>query len=88
LLGLDDLDSNQPIKSQLPRLENSAHPAFAKRREQLKAADDRPRVRRCARASRIERPAACLRGGLGQFEAKHLMLLAMAHAGRLGKYGA
>jgi 2,3-bisphosphoglycerate-independent phosphoglycerate mutase len=32
--------------------------------------------------------ANCLRGGLGQFEAKHLMLLAMAHAGRLGKYGA
>jgi 2,3-bisphosphoglycerate-independent phosphoglycerate mutase len=32
--------------------------------------------------------AACLRGGLGQFEAKHLMLLAMAHAGRLDKYGA
>jgi 2,3-bisphosphoglycerate-independent phosphoglycerate mutase len=31
---------------------------------------------------------ACLRGGLGHFEAKHLMLLAMAHAGRLGKYGA
>jgi len=31
---------------------------------------------------------ACLRGGLGQFEAKHLMLLAMAHAKRLGKYGA
>jgi 2,3-bisphosphoglycerate-independent phosphoglycerate mutase len=30
----------------------------------------------------------CLRGGLGQFAAKHLMLLAMAHAGRLGKYGA
>jgi 2,3-bisphosphoglycerate-independent phosphoglycerate mutase len=30
----------------------------------------------------------CLRGGLGQFQAKHLMLLAMAHAGRLGKYGA
>ena len=30
----------------------------------------------------------CLRGGLGQFEAKHLMALAMAHAGRLGKYGA
>jgi 2,3-bisphosphoglycerate-independent phosphoglycerate mutase len=30
----------------------------------------------------------CLRGGLGQFEAKHLMLLAMAHAKRLGKYGA
>ena len=31
---------------------------------------------------------ACLRGGLGQFQAKHLMLLVMAHAGRLGKYGA
>lgn len=30
----------------------------------------------------------CLRGGLGQFPAKHLMLLAMAHAGRFGKYGA
>jgi 2,3-bisphosphoglycerate-independent phosphoglycerate mutase len=27
-------------------------------------------------------------GGLGQFEAKHLMTLALAHAGRLGKYGA
>lgn len=32
--------------------------------------------------------SACLQGGLGQFEAKHLMILAMAHAGRLGKYGA
>jgi 2,3-bisphosphoglycerate-independent phosphoglycerate mutase len=32
--------------------------------------------------------ATCLQGGLGQFQAKHLMLLAMAHAGRLGKYGA
>ena len=31
---------------------------------------------------------ACIQGGLGQFQAKHLMLLAMAHAGRLGKYGA
>jgi 2,3-bisphosphoglycerate-independent phosphoglycerate mutase len=31
---------------------------------------------------------SCLRGGLGQFQAKHLMLMAMAHAGRLGKYGA
>jgi 2,3-bisphosphoglycerate-independent phosphoglycerate mutase len=31
---------------------------------------------------------ACVRGGLGQFQAKHLMLLAMANAGRLGKYGA
>src|SRR5262249_50518021 len=31
---------------------------------------------------------SCLQGGLGQFQAQHLMLLAMAHAGRLGKYGA
>jgi 2,3-bisphosphoglycerate-independent phosphoglycerate mutase len=31
---------------------------------------------------------ACLRGGLGMFEAKHLMLLVMAHAQRFGKYGA
>ena len=30
----------------------------------------------------------CLRGGLGQFAAKNLMLLAMAHALRFGKYGA
>ncbi|MFM8221483.1 MAG: 2,3-bisphosphoglycerate-independent phosphoglycerate mutase [Planctomycetaceae bacterium] len=30
----------------------------------------------------------CLRGGLGQFPAKYLMTLAMAHAGRLEKYGA
>jgi 2,3-bisphosphoglycerate-independent phosphoglycerate mutase len=30
----------------------------------------------------------CLHGGLGQFQAMHLMTLAMAHAGRLGKYGA
>jgi 2,3-bisphosphoglycerate-independent phosphoglycerate mutase len=30
----------------------------------------------------------CLRGGLGQIKAKYLMPLAMAHAGRLGKYGA
>jgi 2,3-bisphosphoglycerate-independent phosphoglycerate mutase len=30
----------------------------------------------------------CLSGGLGQFEAKHLMSLAMAHAGRLEKFGA
>lgn len=29
-----------------------------------------------------------VQGGLGQFEAKHLMLLALANAGRLGKYGA
>jgi len=30
----------------------------------------------------------CLRGGLGQFQAMSLMTLALAHAGRLGKYGA
>ncbi len=29
-----------------------------------------------------------LKGGLGQFEAIYLMPLALAHAGRLGKYGA
>ncbi|HEX3870295.1 MAG TPA: phosphoglycerate mutase, partial [Pirellulales bacterium] len=29
-----------------------------------------------------------LRGGLGQFEAKYLMTLALANAGRLGKFGA
>ena len=30
----------------------------------------------------------CLAGGLGQFEARYLMVLALANAGRLGKYGA
>lgn len=30
----------------------------------------------------------CLHGGLGQFPAMYLMSLALAHAGRLGKYGA
>jgi len=30
----------------------------------------------------------CLRGGFGLFPAKHLMLLAMGHAGRFGKFGA
>ncbi len=30
----------------------------------------------------------CVRGGLGLFEAKYLMPLALANAGRLGKYGA
>jgi 2,3-bisphosphoglycerate-independent phosphoglycerate mutase len=29
-----------------------------------------------------------IRGGLGHFQAKHLMTLALANAGRLGKYGA
>jgi 2,3-bisphosphoglycerate-independent phosphoglycerate mutase len=32
--------------------------------------------------------AACLFGGLGFLPAKHLMLHALAHAGRLAKYGA
>ncbi len=32
--------------------------------------------------------AHCHRGGLGQFDAKYLMLLALAHAGRLEKFGA
>ena len=32
--------------------------------------------------------AACGHGGLGQFEAKHLMLHAMGHAGRFEKFGA
>ncbi len=31
---------------------------------------------------------ASLTGGLGQFEAKYLMVLALANARRLGKYGA
>jgi 2,3-bisphosphoglycerate-independent phosphoglycerate mutase len=31
---------------------------------------------------------ACLGGGLGQVQAKYLLPLALAHAGRLGKYGA
>ena len=32
--------------------------------------------------------SSCLRGGLGQFQAKYLLPLALAHAGRLSKYGA
>lgn len=32
--------------------------------------------------------ADCLAGGLGQFEAKYLMSLALAHAGRMRKFGA
>jgi 2,3-bisphosphoglycerate-independent phosphoglycerate mutase len=31
---------------------------------------------------------ACLRGGLGQFEAKYLIFLVLANAGRLSKFGA
>ena len=30
----------------------------------------------------------CRRGDLGTFEGKHLMTLALAHAGRLAKFGA
>ena len=37
--------------------------------------------------SRFEE-ATCLSGGLGQFPAKYLLTLALAHAGRLEKYGA
>lgn len=32
--------------------------------------------------------STCIRGGLGQFEAKYLMCLALSNAGRMGKYGA
>ena len=32
--------------------------------------------------------STCITGGLGQFEAKYLMTLALANAGRLGKFGA
>jgi 2,3-bisphosphoglycerate-independent phosphoglycerate mutase len=32
--------------------------------------------------------STCIHGGLGHFEAKYLMCLALANAGRLGKYGA
>ena len=32
--------------------------------------------------------STCIHGGLGQVEAKYLMTLALANAGRLGKYGA
>jgi 2,3-bisphosphoglycerate-independent phosphoglycerate mutase len=32
--------------------------------------------------------STCIRGGLGHFEAKHLMTLALANAGRLVKFGA
>lgn len=42
------------------------------------------RTDQCQKFSESE----CLRGGLGQFEAKYLMSLALANAGRLGKYGA
>lgn len=47
-------------------------------------------VSNCCRpdAERQFGEANSVRGGLGQFEAKYLMTLALANAGRLGKYGA
>ena len=44
----------------------------------------------CCRADGCQKfgESEALRGGLGQFEAKYLMLLALANAGRLAKYGA
>ncbi|TWT41614.1 2,3-bisphosphoglycerate-independent phosphoglycerate mutase [Botrimarina hoheduenensis] len=39
-------------------------------------------------ASRAFGERECVTGGLGQFEAKHLMTLALANAGRLAKFGA
>jgi 2,3-bisphosphoglycerate-independent phosphoglycerate mutase len=46
-------------------------------------------VSRTARPDRVAEfgEEACLRGGLGQFQAKHLMPLALAHAGRLRRVG-
>ncbi|MFY7969330.1 MAG: hypothetical protein ACOVNV_09580 [Pirellulaceae bacterium] len=32
--------------------------------------------------------STCITGGLGHFESQYLMALALANAGRLGKYGA
>ncbi|MHB0955662.1 MAG: 2,3-bisphosphoglycerate-independent phosphoglycerate mutase [Pirellulaceae bacterium] len=47
-------------------------------------------VSNCCRPDPCQRfsEAECIRGGLGHFEAKYLMSLALANAGRLGKYGA
>ncbi len=44
----------------------------------------------CCRPDGLSRfhEGTCIRGGLGHFEAKHLMTLALANAGRLAKYGA
>ena len=44
----------------------------------------------CCRPDRCEQfsESESVLGGLGQFQAKHLMTLALANAGRLGKYGA
>ena len=47
-------------------------------------------VSNCSRFDELEafNETTAVRGGLGQFEAKYLMSLALANAGRLGKYGA
>jgi 2,3-bisphosphoglycerate-independent phosphoglycerate mutase len=47
-------------------------------------------VSNCCRPDPCQRfsESECIRGGLGHFEAKYLMSLALANAGRLGKYGA
>jgi len=47
-------------------------------------------VAKHCRTDRCEKfgEAECLSGGLGQFEAKYLMPLILANAGRLGKFGA
>ena len=47
-------------------------------------------VSKCCRPDHCQRfgESECIRGGLGQFEAKYLMSLALANAGRLAKYGA
>ena len=47
-------------------------------------------VGKYCRTDRVEKfgEADCVLGGLGQFEAKYLMPLALANAGRLGKFGA
>lgn len=45
---------------------------------------DQCRPDRCQKFGECE----CINGGLGHFEAKYLMSLALANAGRLGKYGA
>jgi len=39
-------------------------------------------------ASQCFGESECVKGGLGQFEAKYLMILALSNAGRMGKYGA
>ncbi len=47
-------------------------------------------VSKCCRTDSCQafNESECLRGGLGQFEAMHLMTLALANAQRLGKFGA